>query len=215
MPAATAYKPARPRQGYRVDFMGVFWLAACLAGSAWAMGYDFRPGSLGFPQVQWPSQSALKPAPGKMTVVAFLHPRCVCSKATVKQLIKTATPHPEVSVIVPVFAPAEPDGEAWEQAEYVSMIRAGLPNAQVVMDRGGIEAKRFDAPTSGVILVYDSQAKEIFRGGITNRRGGEEDNPGLRAFAQTLSTGSRQRLLASAKVFGCSLVAPQNAGKVK
>ncbi len=209
--SAVMHKPIRWGQagGY---LAGAVWLAACTAGIYWAMSYDFRPGQLGSARLQWPSETLLKPAPGKLTVVAFIHPRCVCSKATVNQLIKAVARHPEVSVIVPVFAPPKPDTEDWEQAEYVKLLKTGLPDARVIMDQGGLEAARFQAPTSGVILVYDKQAREIFRGGITNRRGGEEDNPGLRAFNRTLTTGRHDAFSAYARVFGCSLVAPAKTG---
>lgn len=205
--AVIARKRIRPFEWRKSWLICALWLAVCLAGSYWAMSYEFRPGRLGSHQLHWPSASALKPASGKMTVVAFIHPRCVCSKATVKQLIRTLTAHPDAALIVSIFVPADfTDKQVWEEGEYVKMIRAALPGAQIIFDNDGAEARRFDAPTSGIILAYNRNAQEVFRGGITDRRGGEGDNPGLRALAGVLTTG-KQGSLFSARVFGCPLMA--------
>ena len=91
---------------WRSWLTGALWLAACLAALYVAMQYDYRPGRLGTPQTGWPEGSALPHQPGRLTVVAFLHPRCVCSRATVNQLVRAVTAHPAGDLIVPVFAPA-------------------------------------------------------------------------------------------------------------
>ena len=76
------------------------------------------------------------------------------------------------------------------------------------MNEDGAEARRFGAFTSGTTLVYDGQGREIFRGGITDRRGGERDNPGVQWFTRVLAGGGRAAApMVSAPVFGCPLVA--------
>ena len=187
----------------------IVWAAACLAASYAMMSYDFRPGQLGTARTSWPVDSSLPRTPAHTTVVAFLHPRCVCSKATVNQLIRTVQRHPEVDVVVPVFVPPEPTADlSWERGAYVQTIRAALPSARVVFDAGGMEAQRFGAWTSGTILVYAPDGREVFRGGITNRRGGEDDNFGRQRLVRVL-TASAEPLPAQGSpspVFGCPII---------
>ena len=194
--------------------LGLLWLVACLIASYVAMGYEFRPGRLGPQPSSWPSGSTLTRSTEHPTVMAFLHPRCVCTRATVKQLVRTITAYPGAKLVVSVFVPPAPaDSHGWIDGEYAQTIRAALPSAHLVPDRGGREARRFGALTSGTILVYDTGGREIFRGGITNRRGGEEDNPGLRQFAQLLRGEPRLAHAGTSPVFGCPLVTDREANK--
>ena len=190
------------------------WVVACLAASGAMMGYDFRPGRLGGARMSWPADSSLHRDPAHTTAVAFLHPRCVCSDATVTQLIRTVKAQPGVEVVVPVFVPAESAAEAaWEQSPYVQRLRAALPQARIVFDRGGAEAQRFGAWTSGTVLVYDAAGREIFRGGITNRRGGEDENPGRQRFARTIAAPAEAAPAQASPVFGCSILARTRDGR--
>ncbi len=196
---------------------GIVWIAVCLAGSYLAMSYDFKPGRLGPPPATWPRETEysysieLLTPPKKTTVVAFLHPRCVCTRATVKQLVTALASHPGADLIVSVFTPLDAAQQAaWVESASVRTVQAAIPSAQIIWDRGGIQAWRFGALTSGTILVYDGQAREIFRGGITDRRGGERDNPGLQRFVRLL-TGEQLAEANPSPVFGCPLIAPGEA----
>ena len=193
---------------------GTLWVMGCLAASYLAMSYDFKPGRLGPRRTGWPTETdysystALIRSPGKTTVLAFLHPRCVCTRATVTQLVRTVEAHPGAELIVPVFTPLQlKDATAWEESAYVKTIRAAVPGAKVVFDRGGVQAWRFGAYTSGTVLVYDAQGREIFRGGITDRRGGEGDNRGVRQLGQILTRGAEAAQGEPTPVFGCPLMA--------
>jgi hypothetical protein len=194
---------------------GTLWLASCLAGCYAAMSYDFQPGRLGPRQSRWPIDTTLVPSPADVTVVAFLHPRCPCTAATVKQLIRTLQRHPGSRLIAVVFAPPEPTSETeWEHGEYVQTIRAEVPAARIVPDPGGVEARRFGASTSGTILVYDRNGNETFRGGITDRRGGEGTNPGLCRFDRALAEEGVNEIEVSSPVFGCPLESPPSASSL-
>ena len=191
-------------------FVGAGWVILCVAGGYWAMRYDFTPGWIGPARTAWPIDTALERRPGAATAVAFLHPRCVCTRATVKQLVRTLLAHPDAALIVAAFIPPSSEGirdlTAWESNDYVKTIHGAIPSAQIVFDAGGAEALRFGAYTSGTILTYDAQGREIFRGGITDRRGGENDNPGLRALAASLTSKAARAPLVATPVFGCPLV---------
>lgn len=197
--------------------VGALWLTICLVGTYVAMSYEFKPGRVGPRRTEWPTDvdysysTTFIRSPHKTTVLAFLHPRCVCTRATVTQLVRTVEAYPGATLIVPVFTPLDvQDRKAWEESAYVKTIRAEIPSAQILLDHGGVQAWRFGAYTSGTILVYDSKGKEIFRGGITDRRGGERDNPGLQQLALTLQGEAEAAQGDPTPVFGCPLVAPED-----
>ena len=77
-----------------------------------------------------------------------------------------------------------------------------------------MEATRFGALNSGTVLVYDPSGTELFRGGITDRRGGERENPGLTQLAKVIGPGYRGAETRPTPVFGCPLVRePQEAAR--
>lgn len=214
-PWASLRSASPPRRFMSASALGLTaWILVCVGLSYVMMAYEFTPGRLGARRITWPTDvSAAFPSrvPGKTTVVAFLHPRCVCSRATLTQLLRAVNAYPQADVIAGVFTPLDAAGQkSWEEGEYVRTIRAALPQAKLVFDRGGHDAQRFGAYTSGTVLVYDAHGREIFRGGITNRRGGEEKNPGIDQLISTLASGSSQQHQAT-PVYGCPILsAPQS-----
>src|SRR5207245_1184321 len=110
---------------------GLFWLGTCIVGSYFAMAYDFKPGSVGPQRGSWPSESHIAWNPGKTTVVAFLHPRCGCTRATVKQLIRTLKANPQAELVAVVFVhPDSNQADDWQEGEYVRTIRSEVPGAR-------------------------------------------------------------------------------------
>jgi hypothetical protein len=113
-----------------------------------------------------------------------------------------------------VFTPSNGAKPAeWEEGEYVKTLRADLPKANILFDRGGAEARRFGAFTSGTVLIYDRAGKEIFRGGITDKRGGEGNNPGLQKLGKTLENDIPVLDIGTTPVFGCPIVPPDEEEK--
>ncbi len=187
------------------------WAVACVVGSYIAMRYDFQPGELGPAPAHWPADTMVRPLPGHTTALFFLHPRCVCTAASVQNVVKAMRGHPNARLISLVFVPPETAAsEEWQNTKYEQVLRAGVPESLIVPDPGGRDAERFGAATSGTVLVYDQQGIEIFRGGITDRRGGEEDNPGFRQFVEALTTGHASEAKTPWPVFGCSLQTPSD-----
>jgi len=92
----------------------------------------------------------------------------------------------------------------------------GLPTGAVdstwtiMVDRDGVEAKRFHGYTSGQTLVYDANGRLLYNGGLTAARGHEGDNAGRRAVIALLNGEARGPLVHN--VFGCLLFsADENA----
>jgi hypothetical protein len=187
--------------------MGVLWFAACLAGIYAAMGYDYKPGGLGDARSGWPEGTTLEKRAGRPALLFFMHPRCGCTEASVRQLAKVAASR-DAEVLVSCYVPAEaPDRRAWAEGPTLRALRQ-IPKARIRFDPDGAEARRFGAETSGTVLVYDPAGREIFRGGITDRRGGEADNPGIQRLARVLTAG-RRAAGAPTPVYGCPLTAPR------
>ncbi|MGQ0644886.1 MAG: RedB protein [Elusimicrobiota bacterium] len=187
--------------------MGALWFAACLAGIYAAMGYDYKPGGLGAARSGWPEGTTLEKRAGKPALLFFMHPRCGCTEASVRQLAKV-TASRDAEVLVSCYVPADAaDRGAWAEGPTLRALRQ-IPKARIRFDPDGAEARRFGAETSGTVLVYDPAGNEIFRGGITDRRGGEADNPGIRRLASVLTAG-RRAAGASTPVYGCPVAEPR------
>jgi hypothetical protein len=57
------------------------------------------------------------------------------------------------------------------------------------------------------VFVPDAAGRELFRGGITSRRGGEDENPGRQQLVRALARGTGADA-ASPPVFGCEILEP-------
>jgi hypothetical protein len=86
--------------------------------------------------------------------------------------------------------------DLWDSAEQI-------PGVTAIVDIDGIEARRFQAATSGVAMLYDQRRQLQFRGGITASRGHSGDNLGQSTIVNLLIQGSAD--VDSTKVYGCEL----------
>jgi hypothetical protein len=102
-----------------------------------------------------------------------------------------------------------PEGatDGWEKTPLLGQA-SEIPGARVITDRGGLEATRFGAQTSGQTSLYAADGHLIFRGGITGARGHEGDNAGEDAIVAA-AAGDRPAL-GESPVFGCSLFARES-----
>lgn len=78
-----------------------------------------------------------------------------------------------------------------------------IPEATVILDIDGKEAKLFKSETSGQTVLYDPSGKLLFRGGITGSRGHEGDNLGQASIEQLALAKSSN--VETNPVFGCPL----------
>ena len=186
--------------------MGVLWLAAVTGGSLALFNYANTPGRDGCAPRQWVADSAIKHDSGIPTLVMFAHPRCPCTRASIGELNSLmAHCRGKVSANVVFYRPKSaeqwPESDLWRSA-------AAIPGVKVRWDDDGIEARRFHAQTSGSTLLYDSQGRLLFSGGITGARGHAGDNAGHAAVAALL-LGSVPDLTKT-PVFGCALTGSES-----
>lgn len=200
-----AVTPAHPRnlKSRALTVTGiVVWLSLVATGMIALSDYSTRPCEPGQVATQWPATTALKLSATKPTVVMLLHPKCVCSKASISELARAfpdGTRRVEFKALF--YQPAGRD-EDWVRTNHWKRLTT-LDQEAPVVDREGLEAKRFGVQTSGHVLVYTPAGQLVFSGGISNGRGHEGDNPGRQALVAAVNgSETSQRDFA---VFGCPI----------
>lgn len=130
------------------------------------------------------------------------HPHCPCTAASVGELAQImARLEGRIAACVLLVKPNE-SGADWEDTNLRRSAEA-IPGVKVVVDPAGVEARRLGAETSGHTLLFASDGRLLFSGGITASRGHAGDNAGESAIVALVNnqTPARTRTL----VFGCSL----------
>jgi hypothetical protein len=192
------------------------WSAAVVSGYLWITNYGFatyQPADH-LTQSNWPLDSRLMLAAERPTLVLFLHPKCPCTRATIRELDRILTGHGLTSQRLPKFIAvaslpvAAP--EDWHHTDTI-MYALQLPNSSIVWDINGIESSRFGAVTSGTVMVYLPNGKRVFAGGVTASRGHEGDNTGSDLVLAAL-TEDDHVAKASTPAFGCRLCIAESKG---
>jgi len=169
--------------------------------------YNHAPGAAANPPGSWPSESRVQLAAGQHTLIMLAHPKCPCTRASVEELSKLMT-YGQGRLRAYVLFVKPPDySEAWSNTD-LWLSAASIPGVTVLIDKGGVEANRFGASTSGQVLLYDQNGTLQFRGGITESRGHSGDNAGRFAVEALLSGGVPTRN--QTPVFGCPLFDPDS-----
>lgn len=181
------------------------WVGPFLA--VWAVGtaYGFMalerhantPGAPAHAPAFLPPKTVAKPR-----LEVFLHPACPCSRATVAELARLMdAAHGGMEVNVNVLAPTDQPKRWYRNALYAQA--AAISGVHMVEDRDGQLAEKFGAETSGQVLLYSTEGKLVFRGGITASRSHEGDNAGSDAILAYLKSGKAP--ISFTPVFGCAL----------
>lgn len=178
------------------------WLGVTSSGLAMAQHYAGDPGKAASAPTSWPVASSLARFQGGATLVVTLHPRCPCSRATVRELDRLmANARGRLRAFVLIVVP-EGLNEPWAEADLPSLA-ARIPGVEIVADPEGREAARFSAETSGQAVLYDASGALRFAGGITPARGHEGASVGQAAILDVIE--GRGAAVPKAAVFGCSL----------
>lgn len=183
---------------------GLVWVAALAAGISVLVVYDNSPGAVAHAApASWPADSNLPRVPGRATLVMLVHPQCPCSRASVGELaLLLAKAHGLSTTHVLFHRPAGVPAD-WHRTDLWSTAST-IPGATVTVDHDGIEARLFGIATSGHTLLYDSEGRLRFTGGITASRGHSGDNAGRTSIVALLLKQPAHRR--STSVFGCSLL---------
>lgn len=195
---------AKTRQNFGIPVLAaVIWCFAIGAGTAALLRFEFTAGDQARAPGQWPEESLLPRSSGRRTLLLFVHPHCVCTRASLNELQVILSQAPDalhaqvIFVQLPGFTDAEVQDGSWDQAGRIS----GLTRR---VDINGAEARRFQAQVSGYTVIYDAQGRLEFDGGITGSRGQTGANAGRNSVMRLLQTGTAE--VRRTKVFGCYLL---------
>lgn len=183
------------------------WAAVAVAAFGCLLRYSFSEGPVGAVPRSWPSPAvAIDPAPATLhRLVIFLHPRCPCSRATVRVLERIVARCGGALEVQAVLVRPYGTADGWEQTDLSETI-AAIPGVRTTIDRGGELASRFGARTSGQVVLYDRAGKLVFSGGITPSRGHEGDSAGADALLAAVDGRLASGLPSiSTPVYGCTL----------
>lgn len=182
------------------------WFLIVAAGLFAFTRYKSTPGDLVPAPGAWPPESGLARTAGIPTLVMSSHPRCPCTRASIAELNELMSQfHDRLTAYVLFVKPAGVSHEWTKTDLWQSASR--IAGVHVVIDENGIEAARFDALTSGQVVLYDGAGRLQFSGGITGARGHIGDNLGLRRVISLLSGEDPDRT--DSPVFGCPLHDPE------
>jgi hypothetical protein len=178
------------------------WALMTGAGIRLLWNYENDPGPAVTAPSNWPSDSRIRPAADRPTLIMLAHPHCPCTRASIGELARLMTQaQGRVTAYVLFLKPAG-SADDWERTD-LWQSAASIPGVNVFVDNDGAEARRFHAVTSGQTALYDVEGQLQFSGGITASRGHSGDNAGRSAIVSLLNAGDAERTETS--VFGCPL----------
>lgn len=183
----------------RIPFLAV-WCALTASGIAALERYAHTPGAMAEPPATWPG-GVIARAPGRATIALFAHPRCPCTRASLRELARVMARVRGRAEAWVLFYTPDSAGPEWTTGGLWDIAR-GIPGVRVLADREGRTASRLRAHTSGQVVAYDAGGRLVFHGGITASRGHEGDSAGEAGLIAALGPGGPP---AVATVFGCAL----------
>jgi hypothetical protein len=182
--------------------LAVVWTCATVAGMWLLWRYAFTAGVAADAPARWPGDALVKLSQRGPTLVMFAHPHCPCTRASMAELERILAKSPDdVTPWIVFYKPADAD-DSWEKTDLCRWAKA-IPGARIAFDPDGAEAHRFGAATSGEVVVYSTDERLQFSGGITASRGHEGDNAGKSAVLDVLNHGDSG--YQTTPVFGCSI----------
>jgi hypothetical protein len=197
----------------KVIALPAIWIVVTVAAFGLLRRYSAVPGAVGATPVRIPDRAegggGARQAGYRLMV--FLHPRCPCSRATVRMLerVLAQCDGSALAVEAVLVRPAgvDPrDAEKWTRGGMWEAAGA-IPGVRTVLDDGGVRASRYGARTSGHVVLYDGSGRLVFSGGITPSRGHEGESAGVDAVLAAVRGAPRAWGAAAVHtpVFGCDL----------
>ncbi|HEX8248465.1 MAG TPA: hypothetical protein VF599_09860 [Pyrinomonadaceae bacterium] len=150
----------------------------------------------------FPPESRIERDGGRPILIFFAHPKCPCTRASLRELSRLMTSVDGKLQAYVVFIKPKGESEKWTETDLRANAEA-IPNVRVVIDEDERETRIFGAQTSGLILLYDRNGNLRFNGGITASRGHEGDNAGRGAIFEIITEDDFKT--AKTSVFGCPL----------
>ena len=181
--------------------LSVLWSIALLCGFILIAWYTNRAGEASFPP-----RSLSKTMPISLNqqyqLLMFIHPKCACSRSSIRELERLISRCPDsISCTFFCYLPSKKASQ-WSNSDIIKSTRS-IPDSKTIYDIDGMWAKKFDAKTSGQVLLYDSAGMLLFSGGITAGRGHEGENTGRSFITNVVRNNSNESM--QCPVFGCPI----------
>lgn len=193
------------RTGRMIAAVVTLWLVMSACGFALLYAYAFTPGPVdaaGSSSSEWPETTSIPNAPGRWSLLMFVHPRCPCSRTSLSELTRLVTVAGDALDVSVLLMSVEGMNSAAD-CQLPRTVQQ-FKNIRILADPDGSEADRFGARTSGHVVLFDPDGHRAFAGGITIARGHEGDSPGRAAILQAIAT-ELPASPAAVPVFGCRL----------
>lgn len=183
----------------------VAWLLTILIGFGTLTKYEFTPAesaaASSSSRTDVARRTPAEPSVAKgWTLTVALHPKCICSPATLTQIEWIVAAHPELDVQFLVFH-SESHSAEWHNTKLVQ--RARKLGGQLLEDWDGQLAHEEGLPVSGATYLTDPAGKVRFRGGLTNGRGHEGLSIGTKSIETLLIGGETEVTVTPA--YGCEV----------
>lgn len=203
------------RRGRFALTLGGLWLAGLLVAIGAMSVYKTTPPAEVQPSIEsWPTASRLVRDGTTPTLVMFAHPYCDCTKASLA-VLRDLMPRLEGKVHNYILF-AQSEGEPVGARSENRIMAESIPGATIVDDEAALEADRFGATTSGQVMLFDTEGRILFTGGIGPLPHYTGETPmvhSLVAAIESISGGGPMgaRVQMPNAVFGCSLHGKGNA----
>lgn len=181
------------------------WCFAVIAAAIILFRADTRPAPLSKTPTLWPIDCPLNRRPGTPTLVVSLHPKCVCTPATLDALEQYLLSHADNQVLFLATIPMQ-NSENWLESTTCRRARR-IAGATLIADPEARIASSFGMHASGHVCAYSADGRLRFTGGLTPSRG-HKATPAAVAALLDHDGGQPD----AAPVFGCTLVGCEEAG---
>ncbi len=180
------------------------WFVGIAAALHALMIYKGTSGTAGKTPESWQKNELVALSSEKPLLLMFAHPRCPCTRASLGELEQLVAQAKDRFEPVVLFYEPQQDSEAWTKTSLIQAAQS-VPGVRVILDKEGFVAKQFGVETSGHTVIYNSDGRLLFSGGITGARGHQGENAGFDSVLKVVNNAAVSSSPQKTKVFGCEL----------
>jgi hypothetical protein len=179
------------------------WIAAVFSGVLALTVHSNSPGESTAISHDAPTHPDIVLSADQFTLMMFVHPHCPCSHASMHELARIRSQHPnDVHVQVWFYCP-ENKPESWVHTALWDLAFQ-TASQEPLVDHDGRIAADLGVQTSGHALLFASDGELLFSGGITSSRGHEGDSVNAQTLGRLLRAESAE--FVQYPVFGCPIL---------
>src|SRR3954468_24122671 len=132
-----------------VALAGLLWLVVTVCGVVYLKDYELQPGEQAseYPVAQ-PPDNAIPTPDSRAQLLFFSHPKCPCTKASLRELSRLMADTNGRMAVTIVFAVPEGLDRSFADTE-LKAFADELPGAKVVVDENEEITRKYGAETSG------------------------------------------------------------------